>query len=103
MGFSDHTISLVPDSYLNSRKDEVDADETAESTKLSDQESDQEILESTEAIYFTENVNTGVYELKVGRSWIQLGHATYSFFTFRNLLKAAKPSTSIKLSAPWRS
>lgn len=70
MGFSDHTIhnvSLVPDSYLNSRskdeKDDPDADEKVQSAELPDQE----ILESTEAIYFTEGVDTGVYELKVSR------------------------------------
>jgi hypothetical protein len=75
MGFTSfeaiHNVSLVPDTYLNSRsKDEKDAaeDETkTESGKLSDQE----ILESTEAIYFTENVDTGSYELKVGH-WIIL-------------------------------
>lgn len=67
MGFSDHTLhnaSLVPSSYLNSRakdeKDEPDSDEN----HLSEL-SDQEILESTEAIYFTDGVDTGVYELKV--------------------------------------
>lgn len=67
MGFSDHTIhnvSLVPDSYLNTRtrevKDETDGEKSEEATQ-----SDQEILESTEAIYFTENVDTGIYELKV--------------------------------------
>lgn len=69
MGFSEHNISLVPDSYLNSRKnnkdDEKDGDNCDESIKMSDQE----ILESTEAIYFTENVDTGVYELKVGQAW----------------------------------
>lgn len=63
MGFIDpHNVSLVPDSYLNSRtrdeKDETDAEK-------GDGPSDQEILESTEAIYFTENVDTGVYELNV--------------------------------------
>lgn len=70
MGFSDHTIhnvSLVPDSYLNSRskdeKDDPDADGKVQSSELPDQE----ILESTEAIYFTEGVDTGVYELKVSR------------------------------------
>lgn len=67
MGFSDHTLSLVPDSYLNSRskdeKDSVETDISHGGPKLSDQE----ILESTEAIYFTENVDTGIYELKVGR------------------------------------
>lgn len=66
MGFIDpHNVSLVPDSYLSSRskdeKDGTDAKKGDEEAKLSDQE----ILESTEAIYFTENVDTGVYELKV--------------------------------------
>lgn len=67
MGFTDHNVSLVPDSYLNSRikdeKNELDADKSDDTPKLSDQE----VLESTEAIYFTENVDTGIYELKVGR------------------------------------
>lgn len=61
-------MALVPDSYLNSRiKDEKDESDTAKSNdtpKLSDQE----VLESTEAIYFTVNVDTGIYELKVGRN-----------------------------------
>lgn len=67
MGFIDpHNVQmLVPDSYLNSRpKDGTDGantDKGDDSVRLSDQE----ILESTEAIYFTENVDTGVYELKV--------------------------------------
>lgn len=65
MGFSDHNVSLVPDSYLNTRlkeeKDETDADKNEDVAKLSDQE----VLESTEAIYFTENAETGIYELKV--------------------------------------
>lgn len=65
MGFTDHNVSLVPDSYLNTRlreeKDESDAEKSEDIVKLSDQE----ILESTEAIYFTENVDTGIYELKV--------------------------------------
>lgn len=65
MGFSDpHNVSLVPDSYLNSRlndeKDGPDAGKGEEKANLSDQE----ILESTEAIYFAEDVDTGVYELK---------------------------------------
>jgi hypothetical protein len=70
MGFSDHTIhnvSLVPDSYLNTRTKELR--EEAEGDKSDEaKQSDQEILESTEAIYFTENVDTGIYELKV-RNW----------------------------------
>lgn len=69
MGFTDHNVSLVPDSYLNNRaknEDETDAEKSDEKTKLSDQE----VLESTEAIYFTENVDTGVYELKVCWSWM---------------------------------
>ena len=64
MGFTDHNVSLVPDSYLNNRgknEDETDAEKSDEKSKLSDQE----VLESTEAIYFTENVDTGIYELKV--------------------------------------
>lgn len=67
MGFIDpHNVSIIPDSYLNSRatkdeKDGADAEKVDEVATLSDQE----ILESTEAIYFAENVDTGVYELKV--------------------------------------
>lgn len=65
MGFSDHNIhniSLIPDSYTNKRseskeKSEVDGDEE---TKLSDQE----ILDSTEAIYFAESINMEEYQLK---------------------------------------
>lgn len=84
MGFSDHNVSLIPDSYLNSRSKDDEKDNSAidnnnGSTKLSDQE----ILETTEAIYFTENVDTGVYELRVrtfaicellpnSRSWANL-------------------------------
>lgn len=68
MGFSEHNVSLVPDSYLNTRskndKDENDGDNCNESSRMSDQE----ILESTEAIYFRDNVDTGVYELKVGQA-----------------------------------
>lgn len=67
MGFSDHTIhniSLIPESYSNRKqsKDDIVEANDDESAKLSDQE----ILETTEAIYFAENVDTGVYELKVG-------------------------------------
>lgn len=68
MGFSDHSIhnvSLVPDTYMNSRakdeKDSAENDKAIESARLSDQE----VLEEVEAIYFTENVDSGVYELKV--------------------------------------
>ena len=66
MGFSDHTynVSLVPDSYLNSRTKELKEDAGGDKSEEAKQ-SDQEILESTEAIYFSENVDTGIYELKV--------------------------------------
>lgn len=71
MGFSDHTIhtvSLIPESYMSldakSKDAAVEDSQLNESTKLSDQE----ILESTEAIYFAENVDTGIYEMKVGQS-----------------------------------
>lgn len=64
MGFSDHTLhnlSLIPESYASSRKNsKIDGDEDENSTKLSDQE----ILESTEAIYFTDNVDMELYEIK---------------------------------------
>lgn len=68
MGFSDHTIhniSLIPDSYSNKRSesqdksDQVDGDQD-ESLKLSDQE----LLDSVEAVYFSENVNMELYHLK---------------------------------------
>lgn len=62
MGFSDYFIqnlATTPNSRpsIDSNKQEV----VSESNKLSDQE----ILESTEEIYFQEDVNTEVYELKV--------------------------------------
>ncbi|KAL7028990.1 hypothetical protein ACKWTF_006062 [Chironomus riparius] len=65
MGFSDHTLhnlSLIPESYESSRKNsKIDGDEDNEnSTKLSDQE----LLETTEAIYFTDNVDMELYEIK---------------------------------------
>lgn len=67
MGFSDHTIhniSLVPESYTNSRKsgqgEKNLEDEDESSTRLSDQE----ILESVEAIYFTDNVDMELYEIQ---------------------------------------
>lgn len=67
MGFSDHTIhniSLIPDSYTNKRnerhqeKSEVDGSRD-ESFKLSDQE----ILDTTEAVFFSENINMELYQL----------------------------------------
>lgn len=66
MGFSDHSnISLVPETYLSSRvKDEKDSNE-AENANDCARLSDQEVLEEVEAIYFSENVNVDVYELKV--------------------------------------
>lgn len=73
MGFSDHNVSLVPDSYLNTRlKEEKDETDAAKSVLDNSKLSDQEILESTEAIYFTENVDTGIYELKVSYCWISI-------------------------------
>jgi syndetin len=65
MGFSDHTIhniSLIPDSYTNKKREsQVDGGGGSdESTKLSDQE----ILDSTEAIYFAENINMEEYQVK---------------------------------------
>jgi hypothetical protein len=71
MGFSDHTIhnvSLIPDNYMNLQrsKDEKDGKDNEPKENDSEKLSDQEILESTEAIYFTQNVDTGIYELKVG-------------------------------------
>lgn len=66
MGFNEsfHKLSLIPESYINRKdsKDEIDDQNDNESSALSDQE----VLESTEAIYFAENVDTGIYELKVG-------------------------------------
>ena len=62
MGFDDHSlhnVPLVPENYMTKPKEELKEDSGA--SKLSDQE----ILESTEAIYFAENVDTAMYELKV--------------------------------------
>lgn len=99
MGFSDHNVSLVPDSYLNTRvkddKDEADAERSDEKTKLSDQE----VLESTEAIYFTENVDAGVYELKVGPSPM-FYFCTSTRFHFRNWPRTGSSSTWRKSIQP---
>jgi hypothetical protein len=74
MGFSEHfynNISIVPDSYSSSSKsknrDQTDGEVSGETGEASGSQklSDQEILESIEAIYFTESVDTGIYELKV--------------------------------------
>ena len=69
MGFSDHTIhnvSLIPDSYTNKKVEkevsEVDGKDSEETFRKN--LSDQEILDSTEAIYFSENVNMELYHLK---------------------------------------
>lgn len=68
MGFSDHAIhniSIVPESYTN-RKNEKREQEKCEidgkdsTTTLSDQE----MLDSVEAIYFAENINMEEYQLK---------------------------------------
>lgn len=62
MGFSDYFIQNLANTP-NSRPsiEKNNSVEVSESNKLSDQE----ILESTEEIYFQEDVNTDVYELKV--------------------------------------
>jgi hypothetical protein len=76
MGFSEHfynNISIVPDSYSNrsssksKNRDQTDGEGSGETGEASGSQklSDQEILESIEAIYFTESVDTGIYELKV--------------------------------------
>lgn len=65
MGFSDHTIhniSLIPESYSSAKK--IETDEKPQENYV---KSDQEILESTEAIYFTENVDMELHEVKVGQ------------------------------------
>lgn len=75
MGFSEafyNTISLVPETYSRKKDDELDGkvdNEEQAGPSSSEKLSDQEILESTEAIYFTENVDTGIYEMKVGHMW----------------------------------
>ena len=65
MGFSDYFVqsALVPGSYQHpsSASQHGKDDETDGKYKLSDQE----ILESTEKIYFEDDVNTEIYELKV--------------------------------------
>lgn len=63
MGFSDYFIqnlSDVPDSVPSKSQHDENCEDN-ESQKLSDQE----ILESTDQIYFQENVDTEDYELKV--------------------------------------
>lgn len=68
MGFDDHSlhnVPLVPENYMTKPKEELKEDSGA--SKLSDQE----ILESTEAIYFAENVDTAMYELKVSINQFQ--------------------------------
>jgi len=76
MGFSDHTIhniSLVPESYASSRnynnnKDDPNTAGTSCAAAANDDSTmlpDQEILESTEAIYFSETAETGLYEIRV--------------------------------------
>lgn len=91
MGFSDHTIhnvSLIPDNYMNLRsKDEKDGKDEDSKENESEKLSDQEILESTEAIYFTSNVDTGIYELKVGQFGVSVYYSSRNktnFETFRN-------------------
>jgi hypothetical protein len=86
MGFSDHSIhnvSLVPDTYLNSRaKDEKDSAESDKANESATRLSDQEVLEEVEAIYFTENVDSGVYELKVCQLDVNRSHGNYKQFLF---------------------
>lgn len=74
MGFSEHfiqNVSEIPESTrkLETKPDRVEGNSyNSSSAKLSDQE----ILESTEGIYFEENVNTDVYVLNVSmvkKSW----------------------------------
>lgn len=63
MGFSEHfiqNVSQIPESTKKIEKPD-ESDSYNSITKLSDQE----ILESTEEIYFEENVNTDVYVLNV--------------------------------------
>lgn len=64
MGFSDHTIhniSLIPDSYTNKKNvEKTEVDGNQDENKLSDQE----LLDSVEAIFFSENVNMELYQLK---------------------------------------
>lgn len=92
MGFSEHfysNISIVPESYSTSKsitKDQTDGSESTESGEPSTSQklSDQEILESIEAIYFTENVDTEIYELKVGHLYFIRKFPFSSSINFRN-------------------
>jgi syndetin len=71
MGFSEffiQNVAIVPSTYasMNSEKaanDELNSKESDKST-TTEKMSDQEVLESTEAIYFADYCDAGVYELK---------------------------------------
>lgn len=62
MGFYDHTVNndVLNMSESSSKYKENDKSAMNDSTR-----SDQVVLESTEAIYFAEKTDTGIYEIKV--------------------------------------
>ena len=71
MGFNTalKDLSITPETYASTRyKDDVDKAENEEESILSDQE----ILESTEAIYFAPFSETGSYEMRVSSTTILL-------------------------------
>lgn len=74
MGFSEYyfqNVSLIPGTYqqqsASNKTENVEENEENQQYPLNTRTnlSDQEILESTEDIYFNENVDTGIYEMKV--------------------------------------
>lgn len=67
MGFTNlKDLALQPETYASIRsKDE--ADKAERELESSSKLSDQEILESTEAIFFAPQSDTGSYEMKVSQ------------------------------------
>lgn len=62
MGFYDHTVN---NDVLNMSKSSSEYKENEIFVVNDSTRSDQEVLESTEAIYFAEKTDTGIYEIKV--------------------------------------
>lgn len=70
MGFSDYFIQTVSTPTTIPQADATKSTNSTPKFGLDDEKEsplipDQEILDSTEEIYFSENVDTGVYELMV--------------------------------------
>lgn len=74
MGFSDYYVHSVSTPTPKTKPTETSSSSTASKSYTLDDGNehdallipDQEILDSTEEIYFLDNVDTGIYELKVG-------------------------------------